>query len=174
MPIATTNMEGLQTVLRVSVENTRNLTPATESIAKDWSAITARSFATHRSPSGKKWAPNKNGSSLGFKTGAMARGQGARALPTSVQGLGGPFYSKFFKSGTKLGNRAVGARKAKGDRRRRKRGTSLKGKGAKVQPSREIGPIEERGGKAVILDQDFMDRSLAKVAAHVAGKELPE
>ena len=170
MPVKIQGMAEVQTVLRLAASRVADMSPITKVIAQDLADYARSSFATASGPGGP-WAPKKDGSRAGIRTGAMKAGQTAIGLPTGVQLLSEPFYTKFFKSGTKLGNRAAGARKAKGDRTRRKRGTSQKGTGAKVQPSREISPVAERGGKAIIFDRRFFDdHVLAPAAAFLAGK----
>jgi len=170
MSIKIRGMAEVQTVLRLTADRVADLTPITTSIAERWTEYVRANIATARGPLGP-WAPKKDGGRAGVRTGAMRAGQSALSLPTGIQGLSDPFYAKFFKSGTKLGNRAEGARKAKGVRTRRKRGTSKKGTGAKVQPAREMAPVAERGGKAVVFDQRFFDDEiLARVAGFIAGK----
>lgn len=171
MTVRSEGVEGLRTVLSVSIEATQDLTAPLTTAAEAWRKIVARSFGAKTGPAGRRWAPAKDPENpLGIRTGAMAAGEDVRVLPTGLQGLSGPYYRTFFVSGAKLGNRAAGARKKAGQKkRRRKRGTSLRGTGPKVQPARPLAPVEPVRGAATVLDEEWFESLLSGVADHITG-----
>lgn len=172
MGVDVDGMEAVRNVLRVSIEATKDLRPALEESAQEWTATVRRSFSGKTGPDGRRWPAAKNPKNpLGLRTGAMLRGEGVRVLPTGIQGLSGPYYAQMFKGGTVLGNRATGARKPKGSKKRRKRGTSKRGQGGIVQPARHVAPVEKVRGRASVLDEEWMKRALDRVAAHLAAEE---
>lgn len=164
-------MEAVRNLLHVSIEASKDLRPALEPSVEEWRKTTQASFRGKTGPDGKRWEPSKGPNPTGQRTGAMMSGETARALPTGVQGLSSVYYSQIFKGGAKLGNRAAGARKKKGVKTRRRRGTSRRGTGPEVQPARHVAPVEKIRGVASVLDEEWMERTLERVAKHLAAEE---
>lgn len=172
MTISEEGLEAVRGVLRSSIEATKDLRPALAESVDEWEATARRSFGAKAGPDGSRWSPARDPKNpLGIRSGEMLAGESARALPTGIQGLSGPYWAQMFKGGTVLGNRATGARKKKGDKRRRKRGTSMRGKGGMVQPPRHVAPVEKVRGKATVLDDGWMTTLLDRVGLFLTGEE---
>ena len=173
MTVRSEGLDGVRTVLSVSIEATQDLSEPLTKAAEEWRKTVARSFGAQAGPGGRRWPPAKDPENpLGIRTGAMAAGEDVRVLPTGLQGLSTTYYRVFFVSGAKLGNRAAGARKKPGQKKaRRKRGTSLRGTGPKVQPARPLAPVEPVRGAATVLDEEWFESLLNGVADHLVGGE---